>query len=153
LCIHRIGSRLPRSRAETELQKKSRRAFALCGPHRAPKLIAPSGSECERKIASLEGNKRNVAVRTHSYFARRTAAKSPAPVGALRVQYVGIKFSQGPVTDTCFSPGGVWLDEPLHASYQLSLIWLLILVRVQRPPPRSQPLTKLPGCWTALLTL
>jgi len=49
---------------ETELEKISRRAFALRGPHRAPKLIAPSGSECERKIASRERNKRNAAMRT-----------------------------------------------------------------------------------------
>src|SRR3954470_12077121 len=75
LCIHRFGSRhspIP----ETELQKTSRRAFALCGPHRAPKLIAPSGSECERKITSLERNKRNVAVRTQGCCVRQG---SPLP--------------------------------------------------------------------------
>jgi hypothetical protein len=66
LCIQCFGSRhspIPK----TELQKISRRAFALCGPHRAPKLIAPSGSECERKLRHSKRNKRNVAMRTQSY--------------------------------------------------------------------------------------
>ena len=61
----RPGSRFERSlsvlreatRLDPEIEARiSRRASALCGPHRASKLIASRGSECEPKIASLDRN-------------------------------------------------------------------------------------------------